>query len=151
MKQVTTKTLATIADECNNVLDFLRVIADKSPRVTAAPLSLPMKKCAPRWTDTNLPMPPKPYPQDHMGLTDILTDVTTRFHTVEALRPIFVAWREVEKKSKGWDRLPSTAHCVILRASSTNRISIPTSPPPIIHHFLNARNTTALQANCSLT
>ena len=36
-------------------------------------------------------------------------------------------------------------------ASATTRTSITTSPPPTIHRFLNARNETALQANCSLT
>ena len=57
----------------------------------------------------------------------------------------------MEKETKGWDRLPPTAHCVILAASATTGTSIPTSPPPTIYRFLNARNATALQADCSLT
>ena len=52
---------------------------------------------------------------------------------------------EAEKETKGWDRLPPTSQRVILVASSTNITSIPTSPPPTIHRFPNARNTTALQ------
>ena len=36
----TTKTLATIADDCDNVLAFLQDVAVKSLRVTVAPLSL---------------------------------------------------------------------------------------------------------------
>ena len=44
-----------------------------------------------RWTDINLLTPTKPDPQDHMGITGILTDVATRLHTVEALRPVVAA------------------------------------------------------------
>ena len=86
-----------------------------------------------------------------MGLMGVLTDVTTRLHTVEALRPVFSAQREAEKETKGWDRLPPTAQRVILAASATKRTSIPTSRTPTIYRFLNARNATALQANFSLT
>ena len=86
-----------------------------------------------------------------MGLTDVLTDVATRLHMVEALRPVVAAQRETDKETKGWDRLPPTAQRVILAASATTGTSIPKSPPPTIHRFLNARNVTALQANFSLT
>ena len=86
-----------------------------------------------------------------MGLTGIFTDVATRLHTVEALCPVVTAQRKAEKETKGWDRLPQTAQRVILSASATNRTAIPASLPPTIHRFLNARNTTALQANFSLT
>ena len=86
-----------------------------------------------------------------MGITGVLTNVTTRLHTIEALRPVVAAQREAEKETKGWYRLPPTAKRVILAARATNRTSIPTSPPPTIHRFLHARNVTALQANCSLT
>ena len=82
---------------------------------------------------------------------DVLTDVATRLHTVEALCPVVAAQREAEKQTKGWDRLPPTANRVILVASATTGTSIPTLPPPTIHRFLNARNATALQADCSLT
>ena len=92
-----------------------------------------------------------PAPQYHLGLTDVLTDVATRLHTAEALRPVVATQREMEKETKGWKRLPPTAQRVILAASATTRTSIPTWPPPNIHRFLNARNTTALQADCSLT
>ena len=39
-KQATAKRLVTITDNCDDVLDFIQAVAVKSPRVTAAPLSL---------------------------------------------------------------------------------------------------------------
>ena len=81
----------------------------------------------------------------------LLTNVTTQLHTVEVLRPVISAQRETEKEIKGWDHLPPTAQHVILAASATTRTSIPTSPSPTIHGFLNASNATALQNDCSLT
>ena len=99
----------------------------------------------------HLPKPPTPAPQDHMGLTDVLTDVATRLHTAEALRPVVAAQRDMDKETEGWDRLPSTAQRVVLVASATTGTFIPTSPPPTIHRFLNARNVTALQADFCLT
>ena len=98
-----------------------------------------------------MPKPPTLAPQDHMGLTDVLVDVANRLHTAEAIRPVVAAQSEMDKETKGWDRLPPTAQRVILAASATTGTSIPTSPPPTIHRFLNARNVTALQADCSLT
>ena len=67
------------------------------------------------------------------------------FHPVVAKQP------KTEKETKRWDRLPSTAQRVILAASATNGTSIPTLTPTNIHRFLNARNATALQADCALT
>ena len=81
----------------------------------------------------------------------VLTDVATRLRTAEALRPVVAAKREAEKETKGWDRLPPTYQRVILAASATTGTSIPTSPPLTIHRFLNARNVTALRADCLLT
>ena len=145
------KTLATITDDCDDVLAFLQAVAVNSPRVIAAPLSLCPDKRArvwfQRWTDVNIPNPPKSAPQDHLGLTGVLTNVANRLHTVEALRPVVATQREAEKETKGWDRLPPTAQRVILAASATTGTSIPTSPPPTIHRFLNVRNATALQAD----
>ena len=77
--------------------------------------------------------------------------MANRLHTAEALRPIVAAQREAEKYTKGWDRLPPTTKLVILGKSATTGTSIPTSLPPTIHHFLNASNVTALQADYSLT
>ena len=99
----------------------------------------------------HLTKPPTPAPIDHMGLTDVLTDVVTRLHTVEALCPVAAAQREMDKETKGWDRLPPTAQRVILAASATTGTFIPTSLPPIIHRFLNVRNATGLQEDFSLT
>ena len=81
----------------------------------------------------------------------VLTDVATRLHTAEALLPVVVAQCEAEKDTKGWNRLPPTTQRVILAAIATTGTSIPNLPPPTIHRFLNKRNVTALQADCSLT
>ena len=149
------ETLASFAVDCDDVLAFLQAVAVKSPRVIAAPLSICSDNKArvwfQRWTDVHLPKPFTPATQDHMGLTDVLTDATTRLHTAEALRPVVATHCETDKETKGWDRLPPTAQGVILAARATTATSIPKSPPPIIHRFLNARNATALQANSSLT
>ena len=82
---------------------------------------------------------------------DVLADVATRLHTVEALCPVLAAQRDTDKETKVWDRLSPTAQQVILAASATTGTSIPKSPPPTIHRFLNARNAAALQADFSLT
>ena len=147
--------MTTIADYCDDVLAFLQAVAVKYTRFIAAPLSLHADRRAPiwfqRWSDINLPTPPNPVPQDHMGLTGVLTDVATRLHTVEALLPVGAAPREAEKETKGWDRLPPISQRIILAASANTRTSILTLPPPTIHRFLNTRNATALKADFSLT
>ena len=51
----------------------------------------------------------------------------------------------------GWDCLPSKTQQVFLVESASDGTSIPTSPPSTIHQYLNARNNTALQADCALT
>ena len=48
-----------------------------------------------------MPKPPTLAPQDHTGLTDVLTDVATHLHTAEALCPVVAAQRETDKKTKG--------------------------------------------------
>ena len=147
--------MATIADVRNNVLDFLQAVAVKSPRILAAPLSLHADKRVrvwfQLWTDVNFPKPPAPASKYHLGLTGVLTDVATRLYTAEALRPVVTAQSKTEKETKGLDRLSPTAKRVILVASATTVTYIPTSPPPTIHCFLNARNLMALQADFSLT
>ena len=100
-----------------------------------------------RWTDANPSKPPTPSPQDHLGLTGVLTDVATRLHTAESLRTVVAAQREVEKETKGWDRLQPIAQRVILAASATTGTSIPTSSPPTIHRFLKVRNVMALHSD----
>ena len=103
-KTAAAETLACIADECDDVLAFLQADAVKSPRVLAEPLSLCSDKRARvwflRWTDVNLPKPLTLASQDHLSLTDVLTDVTTRLNTAEALRPVVAAQRETEKETK---------------------------------------------------
>ena len=97
----TAETLASIADDCDDVLAFLQAVTVKYPRVLAAPLSLCADKRArvwfQRWTDVNMPKTPTPAPQYHLGLTDILTDVTTRLHTSEVIRPVVAAQREMDQ------------------------------------------------------
>ena len=111
-KTAAAETLATIADNFKDILAFLQAVSVNSHRFLAAPLSLRADKRArvwfQRWTDVNLPKPPTPASQDHMGLTGILTDVATRLHTAKAIRPVVAAQREAEKETKGWDRLPPT-------------------------------------------
>ena len=154
-KQATAKTLATIVDNYDDLLAFLQAGAIKYARVITASLSFRADKCAriwfQCWTNGNLPTPPKPSPQDHMGLTGVLTNVATRLHTLEALRHVVAAQSKAKKDTKRWDRLPPTVQRIILAASATTGISIPASPPSTIHCFLNAMNVTALQANCFLT
>ena len=128
VKLSTTETLATISDDCNNIFSFLQAVVVKSPRFIMAPLFLRAENHTqiwlPCWTDVNLPTPPKPATQYHMGLMGVLTNVVTRLHTSEALRPAVSAQREAENGTKGWDRLPPTSQCVILTASATTRTSI---------------------------
>ena len=91
-KKSTVETLITIEDNCDNVLSFLQAVKFKSPRVIVAPLSHRADKRARvwfyRWTDVTLTTPVKPYPQDHMGLTGVLTNMANRLRTAEALRPV---------------------------------------------------------------
>ena len=88
-KQSIAKTLATITENCDDVLDFLQAVAFKSPRITAAPLSLRADKRARvwfrRWSKTNLPTPSKTDLQDHTSITVALSYLSTRFQTAEAL------------------------------------------------------------------
>ena len=112
-KQATADMLTNISDDCNNVLDLIQAVTVKSKKIIAAPLYLRTDKRAcvwfRRWTYVNLPTPPKPAPQDHMGLTSVLTDMATWLHIAEALRLVTAAKREVENETKGWYRLPPTA------------------------------------------
>ena len=90
-KQATAETLVTNTDNCDDVLDFFQDVAVKSPQFTAAPLSLCADKLMRiwfrRWSETNLTTPHKTVPQDHTGLKGVLSDVTTRLQTAEALPP----------------------------------------------------------------
>ena len=93
------ETLATISDNYNDVLAFLQAVTVKSPQITAAPLYF----CANKhehiwfhwWSDTNIPTPPKLVPQDHSGLTSVLTNVINRLQTAEVLHPAFAGQREL--------------------------------------------------------
>ena len=97
-KQATTEILATITDDCDNILAFLQAVAVNSPQGTAVPLSLRADKRARVWfcwrADTNLPTPTKPVPQDHTALMGVLTDLATRLQTTEAPCPVATGQRE---------------------------------------------------------
>ena len=82
-----------------------------------------------------------------MGLKRVFSNIETRLHTTEALRPVITAQHEAGKETKGRECLPPTAQRVII----TNGTSIPTSLPPTLHDLLNARNATSLQAYYALT
>ena len=65
-RKATVETLATIADNFNNILAFLQAVAVKSPWVIATPLSLRTNKQARVWFfwwyNINLPASPKTSP-----------------------------------------------------------------------------------------
>ena len=98
--QATANTLAIISDDCDDFLAFQHAVTVKSPQFIAGSISLRAGKRARiwfrRWTDINLPTPPKPDLQYHMGLVGVLTNVATRLHTAEALRPVAAAQREAK-------------------------------------------------------
>ena len=50
-----------------------------------------------------------------------------------------------------WHHLPPMAQRAILEVSASGRITIPSYLSQSLHQFLNARNATALQADCALT
>ena len=110
--------LATISDNCNKVLEFLQDVAVKSPLVIADPLSLCVDKhvrvwfC--RWYKISLSVSAKNSPQDHTGLTGVLSNVATRLQNAEALCPVVAAHHKDEKETKVWDRLPPKSHRVML-------------------------------------
>ena len=130
----------------------------KSPRVTAAPLLLRLDKRAQTWLHRWLAKDIAPLsiaiiaaPWYHLRFTVILSIVAVRIQIAEALRPIVVAQHEADKETRGWEHVLPTAQCVILVASTAGVLAIPSAPPPLIHIFLNMRNSMALQADCSLT
>ena len=80
----------------------------------------------------------------------VLSDVATRLKSAEALHPVAAEQHEAEKETKGWDCILPTAQRFILADIATNGTLIPTSPPSTLQRFLNARNTSDLQAECAL-
>ena len=90
-------------------------------------------------------------PQYHTLLTGVLSDVATQLQKSEDLRPVIMAQNKADKEMKGWYHLSLEGQRVILLASASGGTSIPTSPLPTIHQFLNANNATALQSDCALT
>ena len=81
----------------------------------------------------------------------VLSEVSMRLQNTEDLFPVIAVHREVDRETRGWDRLPPTAHHVILAESADDGLTIPLEPTPSIHRFLNALTVMALQANCAIT
>ena len=129
-----------IATSCDNILAFLQVVYLKSPLLQAAPLLLRADKRAIRWfhqwADSNLKHqapPQKSAPQDHFGLMGVLSEVEKSLHNAEAFRPAVTVKHEADRETRGWDRLSPTSHQVILAASTSDGLTIPSAPPPSIH------------------
>ena len=61
-----------------------------------------------------------------MGITLVLSDITTMLKNTEALHPVVSEHREAEKETKGWDRIPPTAQQVVLEERVANGTLIPT-------------------------
>ena len=82
--------------------------------------------------------PHKAAPQDHSGLTGVLSEVATRLQNAESLLHVVAAQRKADRETRGWYRLLQTAQWLILAASTSDGLTIPSAPPPSIHRFLNA-------------
>ena len=89
----------------------------------------------------------KTAPQDNSGLTGLLSEVATRLQNVEALRPVITSQRNAYMVTRGWDRLPPTSERLIFAVDVVDGLTIPLVPHTSIHHFLNERNATSLQAD----
>ena len=94
-KKATAETFSPITDYCDYLLNILQSVAVMSPQVIAAPLSLFADKHARIWSHwwlgNNLPTPAKTTPQFHTGITVVLSNITTKLQTEEALRPVVAA------------------------------------------------------------
>ena len=60
----------------------------------------------------------KNVPQDHSGLTGVLSEVVMQFQNAEALRPVVAAQRDAGRETRNQDRFPTTSQQVILSAST---------------------------------
>ena len=147
-----------IEADCDNIFAFLQAVALKSPQVQAAPLILRVYKHITgwlrQWADINLKrkeLQDKAVPQDHSIIMGDLSEVSMQLWNAEALHPVVAAQREEDRETRSWYRLPPTSQRVILAVGAADGITITLAPPLSIHYFLNAHNTTALQAHCALT
>ena len=68
---------------------------------------------------------------------------------MEALCQVILVQSKYDWETKGLGRLPSMDQWVVFTPSASDRVNIPKTPPPNIHHFLNTRDDTALQEYCS--
>ena len=103
-RKATTDTLATITDNCYEVLPFFHVVLVKSPEVIDAPLYLCTDKCVcvcfRRWSEINLTASSKTSPQDHTGIMGVLSDVVTRLQNTEVICPVVAAQSKMKKETK---------------------------------------------------
>ena len=93
---------------------------------------------------------PPDAPHDKSCLTGFLSDINMWPKTKEALLPVIAAQGIVDWETNVWDRLPSTAHWVILTAITLDAVNTPKTTPPTIYRFLYGRNTTELPQLCIL-
>ena len=152
--QATAETFATIAYNCDNVLSFFQAMAVKLPQVTAAPLSIHAGKRA--YLVMSLDRhkshyaaqdgPPRSH-RSHRNLDRRGNQATNRGSNP----PCRCIPERGRKGDQGMRPSPTDvlARCPVGKLHQ--QISIPTSPLPNLHRFLNARNLTDLQADCALT
>ena len=145
-------TIDCIAADCDYILAFLRGISLKAPQVQAAPLSLRADKREKiwfrQWVDSILKHkapPNKAAPQDHSGLTGVLSEVATRLQNEKSPHPVVPEQREADRETRGWDCLPPTAQQVILEASASNGITI--LPAPLCSYTAFSMHATRRHSN----
>ena len=135
--------MATIAANCDDVLDFLQAVIVKSPWITAVPLLLCTDKCARvwfrRWAGNKLP-PTTNAPKYHRGITGVLNDVVTSLQHAKYICPVIVEQRKSDKETKGWDCLPPTEQ---LRQDDNTNLAA-TCHPPINQQKERNRSTSGL-------
>ena len=96
-----------ITSNFNDVLSFLPDVAVKAPILVVVPLLLLMDKHAQEWlwhwsTHHISPLSTSvtATPQDHSGLTGVLSNVAMRLQNADALRPIVAAQHKADKEMR---------------------------------------------------
>ena len=147
-----------ITSDCNNVLSFLQAVSLKAPQVLSAPLLLRVDKRASgwflQWADCHIKQTfthNNNAPQDHSGLTRVLSEAATHLQNSEYLRPVVAALRKAYREMRGWYQLPPEAQQVIPTESTVDGLTITLAPLSSINQFLNTRNATSLQSKCAMT
>ena len=127
--------------------------------VEPSPLSLHADKRARYWFRlwysqhiAPLRISPTSAPQDHLGITGVLINVTMRLQNSLDPPLYFISvHHNINKETKGLDCLPPKDQRVILVTITSDSIQILLDLPLSIHRFLNARNIPAINADCDIT